>query len=1426
MCRKLILSVVLLFSSTIISDLAQKSKLLNPDFDFTKAIYPNKKNSAGAIPFWETSKKSNAVDTAALKQSNWYADVIKNIEASEYEIHKDDKREIYAAPNRQQQLRASFTYNSFTLRPRSTDQTWILIMQLSGIYADKALVAKPDKKDLPVIGSNKIVFNNTNFSTEYINSKEGIRQNFIIIKKPAGKSQTININLQTNKDWYVNKVHDKELHFAKVEGDQLSKKITYNSLKVWDANNKELDAKFVVNKKHDAFEIEVNAENAVYPITIDPLSASPATTLNGITSGDYFGNSVASAGDVDGNGYSDVIVGAYGVASSRGSAYLFLGSATGLSSSPATTLIGLTAGDKFGFSVASAGDVNGDGYSDVIIGASGRSSNTGAAYLFLGSSGGLSSAIATTLNGVSNPDSFGSSVASAGDVNGDTYSDVIIGANARSSNTGAAYLFLGSGTGLSSTIATTLNGITAGDKFGFSVASAGDVNGDGFSDVIIGANGRSSNTGAAYLFHGSGTGLSATIVITLNGIAVGDNFGYSVASAGDVNGNGYSDVIVGAYLVSSGTGAAYQYPGSAAGIVSSATTLNGIVAGGNFGVSVSCVGDINGDGFSDVMVGAEVVSTSTGAAYLFLGSATGLPASPSTTLSGLTISCSFGFSLASSGDINGDGYSDIVISAPNLSINTGAAYTYHGSPNGLKTTSNWQVLETQGGANYGFSVASAGDVNSDGFSDVLVGAYIYDDGLSNNGKAWLYMGSAAGLSTTLSWTAIGSMSNEYMGSCVAAAGDVNGDGYGDVLVGAYGYTNSQSEEGRAYLYYGSAGGLSGAFAWTYENNVATSILGRSLAAAGDVNGDGYGDIIIGAPHYNSGGEVNEGKAYVFHGSATFPATTASWSVESNQTGAWYGFSVASLGDVNGDGFSDIIIGAHLYDDVLADEGKAFAYYGSATGLSLTWTARGGQLNAQFGISVASAGDVNGDGFSDAIVGALNYNNGIANEGAAFVYYGSLTVGLSLTANWTGDNNIPNTYFAYSVSSAGDVNGDGYSDVLIGAREISNVESREGAMYAYYGSSTGLSLTTSWYVESNVATSLLGNGVASAGDVNGDGYSDVIGAAPYYGSLAGAAFVYYGNNNTGLRHNLKLYNTDLSTPINRGSMFVPNLFGAGLFSKSPLGRVKGKLVWEVKQQGQPFSGNPITNSTAFLDKQPSYTDLGTAGTELKYNVLKQGRQNKIRVRVEYDKATAITGQVYGPWRYPPAYLQGAHGMGSVPLPVKLNSFTGALISGKVKLEWLSADDQLVARYQIERSSNNSNFAAIGTIPSVHQNSKTYNFTDDRPLKGTSWYRLKITDEYNRINYSGTIIIKNTNDAVWIYPTVIGKGERVNLQFKNNITGTLGIQLANSGGAVVFKNQIIANSNIIPVELPSLSSGVYILSAIQNGEKLITHQIIIR
>jgi hypothetical protein len=234
----------------------------------------------------------------------------------------------------------------------------------------------------------------------------------------------------------------------------------------------------------------------------------------------------------------------------------------------------------------------------------------------------------------------------------------------------------------------------------------------------------------------------------------------------------------------------------------------------------------------------------------------------------------------------------------------------------------------------------------------------------------VYHGSASGLSTTPNWTAESNQAGANFGVSVASAGDVNGDGYSDVIVGAKLFDNPELDEGRAFVYHGSASGLSTTPNWTAESNQEGARFGFSVASAGDVNGDGYSDVIVGAYQF-ANGEAFEGRAFVYHGSASGLSTTPNWTAESNQAGAEFGYSVASAGDVNGDGFSDVIVGAWLFDNGETDEGRAFVYHGSASGLSTTpnWTAESNQVNAQFGVSVASAGDVNGDGFSDVIVGA-------------------------------------------------------------------------------------------------------------------------------------------------------------------------------------------------------------------------------------------------------------------------------------------------------------------------------------------------------------------------------------------------------------------------------------------------------------------------
>ncbi|MDP4175002.1 MAG: FG-GAP-like repeat-containing protein [Bacteroidota bacterium] len=429
----------------------------------------------------------------------------------------------------------------------------------------------------------------------------------------------------------------------------------------------------------------------------------------------------------------------------------------------------------------------------------------------------------------------------------------------------------------------------------------------------------------------------------------------------------------------------------------------------------------------------------------------------------------------------------------------------------ISSTPKYMLECNQAVSMYGFTVSSAGDVNKDGYADVIVGASGY--GTASNGGAFLYLGSKSGLSTTASWTFKGP-SYASLGNCVACAGDVNGDGYSDVIIGASQYTNGsgQDYEGAAYVFYGSASGLASTENWRVESNQGDAYMGISVASAGDVNGDGYSDVIIGAYAYDNP-DHDEGKVYVYYGSASGLLTTPAWTQEGNQADCYFGNSVACAGDVNGDGFSDVIVGAYVYDNGETDEGKAFLYYGSASGLSQTpnWTAESNQAGAYFGNCVASAGDVNKDGYSDVIIGSMYYNGGQSKEGAAFIYYGSAT-GLPNTENLRIECDQAEAEFGVGVASAGDVNGDGFDDIIIGARFYDDGETNEGAAFIYYGSKNGITTPYKWMGESNQAAAAMGKCVASTGDINGDGYSDFIcGAAKYDNGQKdeGVAFVYFG-----------------------------------------------------------------------------------------------------------------------------------------------------------------------------------------------------------------------------------------------------------------------------------------------------------------------------
>ncbi|MBK8982005.1 MAG: FG-GAP repeat protein [Ignavibacteria bacterium] len=671
----------------------------------------------------------------------------------------------------------------------------------------------------------------------------------------------------------------------------------------------------------------------------------------------YFGGSVSSVGDVNGDGYSDVIVGSI----PTGRVYIYFGGAS-MNNTADVIITGEASNNYFGRSVSSAGDVNGDGYSDVIIGAYGYSSSTGKTYIYFGGTS-MDTTADLTMTGETTASQFGITVSSAGDVNSDGYSDVIIGANGYSSSTGRAYIYFG-GASMNNTADVTMTGESTGNAFGGSVTSAGDVNGDGYSDVIIGANGYSSFTGRAYSFVG-GRSMNNTANVTITGESIGNAFGVSVSSAGDVNGDGYYDVIIGSYGYSLNSGRVYLYDYFMKKEIIQDLKITGETTYNFLGYSVSSAGDVNGDGYSDVIVGADGYDTSTGRAYIYFGGVS-MNNTADVTITGNTTGENLGFSVSSAGDVNGDGYSDVIVGSYSYST-TGRAYIYFG---GVSMDSTADVVMNGEGGQFGISVSSAGDVNGDGYSDVIVGANQYS---SNTGRSYIFLGGES-MDNIADLRMTGNTTGEYFGYSVSSVGDVNGDGYYDVIIGAYGYT---SYTGRAYIFLGAAS-MDSVSDVIMTGETTSNYFGLSVSSAGDVNGDGYSDVIVGE-HQNSSGT---GKAYIYFGGASMN-NTADVTMAGETSSNYFGLSVSSAGDVNGDGYSDVIVGAWGYS---SNTGRSYIYFG---GLSMNSTAdvtmTGEITDNYFGKSVSSAGDVNGDGYSDLITGAYVYSS---YTGSSYIYLGS------------------------------------------------------------------------------------------------------------------------------------------------------------------------------------------------------------------------------------------------------------------------------------------------------------------------------------------------------------------------------------------------------------------------------------------------------
>ena len=817
---------------------------------------------------------------------------------------------------------------------------------------------------------------------------------------------------------------------------------------------------------------------------------------------DFAGYSLASAGDVDGDGLDDLLVSAHrndDSGSTAGKTYLMFAASLG-----GNTTIDLDQADyaftgEFGIdysgiSVAGGGDVDGDGKADLLIGANQNDEagvNAGKVYLILGGNLGATTTMALSqadyaFTGQSAYEKAGFSVSFAGDVDDDGLDDILIGAFASNENayqSGRAYLVLSGNLGSPGTIDLAnsdyiFDGEASNDQAGYSVASAGDVDDDGLADLLIGAPQNSEFAvygGKSYLILGASLGSSSAISLaqadyTFIGESDFDNAGQAVSSAGDIDGDGRDDILIGAPSSdNAGTNSGTAYVVLASSLTSPTIalsnadyTFDGESSFDSAGTGVASAGDVDGDGLKDNFIGANTTGIG-GTSYLVLGGSLGATGTRSLATAdyifeGEATSDDAARAVASAGDIDGDGLDDLFIGAHNHDEggdNAGTAYLLFsqfaandgdndgvvaaydcddsdptlghvdddedcdgvvnyldcddndptsttvatdpdcdglldwGGASGTLSAADYAFVGETANDLAGIAVSSAGDVDGDNLDDLLVGAYLNDEGGSAAGKVYLILGASLGSTPVIDlsdadYAFVGEEAGDSAGIAVSSAGDVDDDGLDDILVGAYKNGEGGTDAGKAYLILGSSLGSNSTIDlsladYAFVGEAPSDLAGNVVSSAGDVDDDGLDDILVGSP-WNGDGGVTAGKAYLILGSSLTSVSTlnlaaADYAFVGEAAGDVAGRALALAGDVDDDGLSDLLIGASNNDDGGTDAGKAYLILGASLGAVTTMNLAdadyafvGEEAGDAAGRAVAGAGDVDGDGLDDVLLG--------------------------------------------------------------------------------------------------------------------------------------------------------------------------------------------------------------------------------------------------------------------------------------------------------------------------------------------------------------------------------------------------------------------------------------------------------------------------